>query len=65
MELGEVCHLTVCKGMGDGVLVHDEERYPLKKGTHLIIPVVLGDLRLTAIVNDCFSSVIMGHEKNS
>ncbi|WP_260631426.1 mannose-6-phosphate isomerase, class I [Neobacillus niacini] len=36
--------LSVIKG--DGVLVHDGERYPLKKGTHLIIPVGLGEFEI-------------------
>jgi mannose-6-phosphate isomerase len=36
--------LSVIKG--DGVLVHDGERYPLKKGTHFIIPVGLGEFEI-------------------
>jgi mannose-6-phosphate isomerase len=36
--------LSVIKG--DGVLVHDGERYPLKKGTHFIIPVGLGEFEV-------------------
>lgn len=36
--------LSVIKG--SGVLVHDGERYPLKKGTHLIIPVGLGEFEI-------------------
>jgi mannose-6-phosphate isomerase len=36
--------LSVIKG--NGVLVHDGERYPLKKGTHLIIPVGLGEFEI-------------------
>lgn len=36
--------LSVIKG--DGVLVHNGKRYPLKKGTHLIIPVGLGEFEI-------------------
>lgn len=46
--------LSVIKG--DGALVHDGERYPLKKGTHLIIPVGLGEF---AIEGDC--QLIVSH----
>ncbi|EKN64150.1 mannose-6-phosphate isomerase [Neobacillus bataviensis LMG 21833] len=36
--------LSVIKG--DGALLHDGERYELKKGTHLIIPVGFGEFEL-------------------
>lgn len=31
---------------GEGALVHDGENYPLKKGTHIILPVNLGDFAI-------------------
>ncbi|WP_420490770.1 mannose-6-phosphate isomerase, class I [Neobacillus drentensis] len=34
---------------GDGALIHDEERYPLKKGTHLIIPVGFGEFAIDGV----------------
>jgi mannose-6-phosphate isomerase len=39
--------LSVIKG--DGALIHDEERYPLKKGTHLIIPVGFGEFTIDGV----------------
>lgn len=39
--------LSVIKG--DGALIHDEERYPLIKGTHLIIPVGFGEFAIDGV----------------
>lgn len=32
---------------GAGTLIHNQKHYPLKKGTHLIIPVAIGNFQLT------------------
>ena len=39
-------YLLVSVINGDGALVHAGERYPLKKGTHFILPVGLGEFEL-------------------
>ncbi|CRK80421.1 hypothetical protein [Neobacillus massiliamazoniensis] len=45
--------LSVIKG--DGILVHSGEQYSLKKGTHLIIPVGLGEFEVDG---DCELMVV-------
>ncbi|WP_420489530.1 mannose-6-phosphate isomerase, class I [Neobacillus niacini] len=39
-------YLLVSVILGDGALVHAGERYPLKKGTHFILPVGTGEFEL-------------------
>lgn len=39
-------YLLVSVVTGDGALVHEGERYPLKKGTHFILPVGFGEFEL-------------------
>jgi mannose-6-phosphate isomerase len=47
--------LSVIKG--EGALIHNEERYEMKKGTHLILPVGFGEFEL---VGEC--EIIVSHK---